>query len=149
MLRPCVCTGKWCTKGHRAGSAKSPECPAEGPGGRAPPRSARRRALTATSDEPAERISHFDPQLAASPDYINVRRVFTNLRVRVAYFAEGADPLVDDDPPYGALLGAFPTRVRITRARCLEDLQACREEVRAALGITLGGARAALPNDAL
>ena len=170
--RPCVWMGSACTKGHRFGAGEEPRCPApEGyerivtssasaasaPEAAAATSSASwrqrnksRRALAAlASASSSERVSHFDPRLASSVDFVDLRSVLARMNARVVYFEEGGGSASPSDAAYGRLVASITPRVRIERRRCLQSLAACKDDVAAALDLRLGGARPALSNDAL
>lgn len=156
--RPCVWAGARCTKGYKFGHGDEPSCPP--PAGRLPLAPAASAANIGGGQPARQRVSHFDPRLGATADFVDLHAVLSRLDARVVYLGE------DDkaEAPGAAMVAAsagggtsntrpvastLVPRVRIGRRRCQRDLAACRRDVARALGVQFVGPRVALPNDAL
>ena len=156
--RPCVWAGARCTKGYKFGHGDEPSCPP--PAGRLPLAAAASAANIGGGQPARQRVSHFDPRLGATADFVDLHAVLSRLDARVVYLGE------DDkaEAPGAAMVAAsagggtsntrpvastLVPRVRIGRRRCQRDLAACRRDVARALGLQFVGPRVALPNDAL
>ena len=156
--RPCVWVGSRCTKGYLFGQGDEPSCPP--PEGRLSPVAA---GMAADGGEDGslqqQRVSHFDPRLAANDDFVDVRAVLARLDARVVYIGED-DGMEESTAAAKASIGGTASntrpvastlmpRVRIGRRRCQRDFASCKRDVARAMGVQLGGPRASLPNDAL